>query len=158
MALDFEEFETFLENSKKAAKAYDNFLRKFMTEMGMRALAQAKALTQSRSPLLTQGMKEKWETTSPRRKGNEIYVYLINSADYASFVEDGHMQYARWVPGEWIGNEFHYIKGAKTGMMLTTKYIEGQHMAQISINKIENEMPARYDRAFKQFLKEMGVD
>jgi hypothetical protein len=42
-------------------------------------------------------------------------------------------------------------------MMLKEKWIPGHHMARISINKVERELPARYDRAFKEFIKGLGV-
>lgn len=50
---------------------------------------------------------------------------------YADFVNSGHHQKRRWVPGRWIAagekQRFEYTPGADTGMMLTEKWVEGSH-------------------------------
>lgn len=48
------------------------------------------------------------------------------NVEYATYVNDGHNQSKRWVPGVWSGDRFIYQPGAKTGMMLTAKYISGR--------------------------------
>jgi hypothetical protein len=151
--LDYRGFEKLLANFKEVQKGYDQFIRSFLTEMGMRAIAQTKKLT----PVDTGNLRNNWELSQVYRKGDELYIVLFNPTEYASFIEDGHMQYSRWVPGEWRGDRFEYIPGAKTGMMLKEKWIPGFHMARISINKVERELPKRYDRAFKEFITRLGV-
>ena len=153
MSMDFKEFQDLLNNFKEVQKQHEAFLRKFLTEMGMRALAQTKKLT----PVDTGNLRNNWELSQVYRKGDELYIVLFNPTEYASFIEDGHMQYSRWVPGEWRGDRFEYIPGAKTGMMLKEKWIPGHHMARISINKIEREIPKRYEKALKQFMKGLGA-
>ena len=152
-ALDYREFEKLLANFKEVQKSYDQFIRSFLTEMGMRAIAQTKKLT----PVDTGNLRNNWELSQVYRKGDELYIVLFNPTEHASFIEDGHMQYSRWVPGEWRGDRFEYIPGAKTGMMLKEKWTPGYHMARISINKVERELPKRYDRAFKEFITRLGV-
>ena len=150
---DYREFEKLLANFKEVQKSHDQFIRSFLTEMGMRAMAQTKKLT----PVDTGNLRNNWELSQVYRKGDELYIVLFNPTEYASFIEDGHMQHSRWVPGEWRGDRFEYIPGAKTGMMLKEKWIPGHHMARISINKVERELPARYNRAFKEFIAGLGV-
>ena len=41
------------------------------------------------------------------------------------------------------------------GVMLQDKWIPGHHMAQISIAKIEREIPKRYEKAMKEFMKRL---
>lgn len=153
MSMDFKEFQDLLNNFKEVQKQHEAFLRKFLTEMGMRALAQTKKLT----PVDTGNLRNNWELSQVYRKGDELYIVLFNPTEYASFIEDGHMQYSRWVPGEWRDDRFEYIPGAKTGMMLKEKWIPGFHMARISIAKVERELPKRYERALKQFMKGLGA-
>ena len=129
---------------------YRQFIEKFLLQMGMRAIAQTKALT----PVVTGDLRDRWELSEITRVGDLVYISLINTMEYASYVEDGHMQYARWVPGRWDGDVFKYEPGSKTGMKLSTKWVPGQHMARISMDKIERELPARYQRAFQKFLNE----
>lgn len=133
-------------------KKHEAFIRNFLFEMGMRAMAQTKALT----PVDTGNLRNRWELQGVFRKGEELYVVLFNPVEYASFVEDGHRQRKRWVPGRWQGNRFIYDRDAKTGMMLREKWVQGKFMARISINKIENEMPARYEAALRKFLRELS--
>lgn len=153
MSLDYSQFEDMLQSFKELQKQHEVFIRKFLTEMGMRTLAQTKKLT----PVDTGELRNRWELSEVFRTGDELYVVISNTLDYAPFVEDGHMQQARWVPGVWKGNVFEYQKDAKTGMMLKTKWVPGTHMARISITKAEIEMPVRFSKAFKQFCKDLGV-
>ncbi len=135
MGLDSREFQEFVGRFKALQKKHEAFIRNFLTEMGLRALAQTKALT----PVDTGNLRERWELSQVFRKGDSLYVVIFNPVTYASFVEDGHMQHKRWVPGEWAGKRFKYIKGHDKGMMLTERWVPGYHMARISINKIERE-------------------
>lgn len=153
MAFVMSEFEELLDSFKSLQKQHEVFIRNFLTEMGLRALAQTKSLT----PVDTGNLRGRWELSQVFRKGDSLYIVIFNPVIYASFVEDGHMQHKRWVPGEWVGKKFKYIKGHDEGMMLTERWVPGYHMARISINKIERELPMRYDRAFKEFIKGLGV-
>lgn len=146
---DTKQMETFVKTLTYLQRDYENFIKGFMTQMGMRVLARVKLIT----PVVSGDLRDKWELTSVQVVGSDVHISLINAQEYASFVEDGHMQHARWVPGRWDGDVFRYDPGAKTGMKLTTKWIPGQHMARISINKIEAELPARYQKAFVAFIK-----
>ena len=149
--LDYRGFEKLLANFKEVQKGYDQFIRSFLTEMGMRAIAQTKKLT----PVDTGNLRNNWELSQVYRKGDELYVVLFNPTEYASFIEDGHMQHSRWVPGEWRGDRFEYIPGAKTGMMLKEKWIPGYHMARISVTKVEFEIPRRYNVAFQKYISRL---
>ena len=153
MGFDSREFEELLDGLKSLQKQHEVFIRNFLTEMGLRALAQVKPLT----PVDTGNLRERWELSQVFRKGDSLYIVIFNPVEYASFVEDGHMQRARFVPGSFLGGKFEYIKGYPMGMVLSNKWIPGHHMARISINKIERELPKRYDRAFKEFIKGLGV-
>lgn len=153
MGFDSRVLEALLDAFKDLQKQHETFIRNFLTEMGLRALAQTKTLT----PVDTGNLRNRWELSQVFRKGGELYIVIFNPVIYASFVEDGHMQHKRWLPGEWVGKRFKYIKGHDKGMMLTERWVPGYHMARISINKIERELPMRYDRAFKEFIKGLGV-
>ncbi len=153
MSFDYREFEGLLNSFKDVQKQHETFLRKFLLEMAMRTLAQTKRLT----PVDTGELRGRWEVSEVYRNGDSLYVVISNTMEYASHVEDGHMQRARWVPGTWQGEKFVYQQGSKEGMMLKDKWIPGHHMARISITKIENEIPARYNRALKEFMKGLGA-
>jgi hypothetical protein len=163
MSFDYKEMQELLDGFKGLQKQYEAFLRNFLKEMGMRALAQTKKLT----PVDTGNLRNRWELSQVYRKGDSLYIVLFNPVEYASFVEEGHMQHRRFLPikyleespksakyVEWLKDYYGYDMG---GVMLQEKWIPGVHMARISINKIEKELPARYEKAFKQFVSGLGV-
>lgn len=56
---------------------------------------------------------------------------------YAGYVEEGFAQHkGQFVPGYWSGGTFHYVKGSKTGMVLTGKVVEGRHMFEKSLDDL----------------------
>lgn len=55
-----------------------------------------------------------------------LTLEIGTNVKYAEAVNDGHNQKRRWVPGVWQGDRFIYQKGAKTGMMLTEKFVSGR--------------------------------
>ena len=161
--MDFREFQDLLDSFKEVQKQHEAFLRKFLTEMGMRALAQTKKLT----PVDTGNLRNRWELSQVYRKGDSLYIVLFNPVEYASFVEDGHMQRRRFLPIQYLEDspanakmvasiKQRYGNDAK-GVMLHDKWIPGHHMARISITKIEREIPKRYEKALKQFMKGLGA-
>lgn len=163
MALDYRQFKELLDNFKEVQKQYEVFLRKFLTEMGMRALAQTKKLT----PVDTGNLRNRWELSQVFRNGDSLYVVLFNPAEYASHVEDGHMQHKRFLPIKYLEDSPANAKMISSlkqkygtnvkGVMLQEKWIPGHHMARISISKIEREIPKRYEKALQQFMKRLGA-
>jgi len=164
MAVDYDGLQNLLDNFKMVQKNHEKFIREFLTEMGMRALAQTKKLT----PVDTGNLRNRWELSQVFRKGDELYVVLFNPVEYASHVEDGHMQRRRFLPIQYLEDspanakmvasiKQKYGDDAK-GVMLQDKWIPGHHMARISISKIEREIPKRYEKALQQFMKGLGAE
>lgn len=163
MGFDYKEFSELLDGFKELQKEHEQFIRKFVLEMGMRTMAQTKAGT----PVDTGALRNAWELSQVIRKGDELLIVIFNPMLYASHVEDGHMQKRRFVPGYWKNKRFVYTpyygkgpmlkgtgpQGGGGGMMLKTKWIPGFHMARIAIHKVEKEIPKRYEKAFKTFIK-----
>lgn len=150
----YEEFTNLRKTLQKQEDDFDKFVRNFLTMMGFRLIAQTKALT----PTITGDLKNSWDLTKVTKVGDSYQIDLTNHQNYASFVEDGHIQRRRWLPGIWKTSKsgkktFEYQAGAKTGIMLTYKWIPGQHMVRISMGKIEREMQPRFERAFQEFMK-----
>ena len=78
MSMDFREFQDLLDSFKEVQKQHEVFLRKFLTEMGMRALAQTKKLT----PVDT-GNLETDGNQAAHGKGDNVYIVLFNP-EYAA--------------------------------------------------------------------------
>lgn len=161
MAIDYDGLQNLLNNFKTLQKNHEKFIREFLTEMGMRALAQTKMLT----PVDTGNLRNRWELSQVYRKDDSLYIVLFNPVEYASHVEDGHMQRRRFLPIQYLEDspanakmvasiKQKYGDDAK-GVMLQDKWIPGHHMARISIAKIEREIPKRYEKAMKEFMKRL---
>lgn len=69
----------------------------------------------------------------------EVNATYGTCVPYSIFVEEGFTQNAgQFVPGYWAGGKFVYVKGSKTGMVLTGKIVEGRHMFQKSLDDLAN--------------------
>lgn len=121
---DFSEFEQFFKNFNDAHKDFDAFLRDFLLEQGLRVIAK----TKPRTPVDTGALRNMWSIGEVRAAGQNLEVDLINSQEYASFMEYGH----RLVNGAWQ---------------------DGRFMLTISMDEVQRQMPARFDKAFKQYLQ-----
>lgn len=101
--------------------------------LALRAVSIAKKGT----PVMDGDLRKSWAASKPVMNGNVASCEITNSMDYASWVEDGHRQVKRWVPGSWMGNRFVYNGNSESGMMLKPKWIAGFHMGRRAINNIE---------------------
>lgn len=155
MGFDHSGMDALIAQVQYLADDHVKFLRGFMLEVGGRVLAQTKRAT----PVDSGDLRRNWELSDVIIRGDDVYILLLNNMEYASHVEDGHMQYARWVPGKWKnkGKKFVYLKGSKTGMMLRTKWIPGFHMARLAITKAEMSMPKQYELAFKRYISKLNT-
>jgi len=150
---DFSELEKFFKNWQDAYNDFDTFLKQFLLEMALRAIAKIKPKT----PVDTGALRNMWGIGSqeivlraakeegkveidPERStiasidviGNNFEVVIWNGMDYASFVEFG----ARNVDGRWN---------------------DGRFMMTVGIDQIQKQMPARFDKAFKAYLQSKGA-
>lgn len=130
MSFDYKEFKKFYENMEKANADLENFLIDFLQEEGLWLQGE----TKDHTPVKTGNLRRRWRITKVYRlsSGNLGFV-LINDADYASYVENGHTTRNR------------------------EGWIEGYYMATISIQKLEARMPADFNKEFIIFLKRYGV-
>lgn len=100
-------------------------------------------------------------------KGESNNVWELNEGDltlevgtnvkYAAYVNDGHWTNpkgvsTRFVPRVWNGNKFIYQPGAKTGMLLKQKWVEGRHYWDSAIRIMEKMIPDLIESAMQQWL------
>lgn len=126
--IDFSQLEKFARNWQEGTKQFDDFLRRFLTEMANRLLAKVKP----RTPVDTGALREAWQIGEIRGSGRNIEIEILNFMDYASFVELGH----RTVAGTWV---------------------EGRFMLTISLDEIYREMPARLHSQLKEWFQQRGM-
>lgn len=132
MAFDYSGMKELFNQVQSLQKHHDAFIRNFLKEMGLRCLAE----TKRRTPVLSGHLRRNWQLSDVYRRGNELYIVLWNPVEYSSFVEQGHRLKTK--------------DGDEDG------WWEGYHMAKVSIDKINEEIPARYDRAMQQFIAGLG--
>ena len=109
-------------------KDFDEFLKKFILEMAFRVIAK----TKQKTPRITSALVNSWQVGEIKFSGQNLEVEILNGMEYASMVEFG----ARNVNGTWR---------------------EGRFMLTISIDEISNQMPLRFEKAWKQFMADKGV-
>lgn len=90
------------------------------------------------TPAVSGLLRNAWNRTQPVAGQIEVY----NNTEYAAHVEWGHRQKKRWVPGHWNGDQFVYEPGAKTGMMLKEKFIEGSGMLHKAVDETKANIRA----------------
>ena len=129
MGFDYSEFEKFCTNMNRAADQFKNFLEDFLTKNALEVLNK----TKKRTPVDTGELRRNLEISSVIRKGADFVVYLYNSKEYASYVEEGHATRNR------------------------EGWVEGYYMATISIEEIERKMPQRFNREFLKFMDSLEV-
>lgn len=130
MSFDYGEFKKFYGGMVKARANFEDFLIDFLLEEALWLQGEAKDHT----PVKTGNLRRRWRITKVYRlsSGNLGFI-LVNDADYASYVENGHTTRNR--------------KG----------WVEGYYMATISIQKLQSRMPADFNKEFTLFMKRHGV-
>ena len=160
---DSHEFKELVNNFKQLAKDYDKFTTDFLMQEGMRCLAN----TKRRTPVDMGTLRNRWKLSGPFKRGNTKYVVIHNNLNYASFVEDGHMQRERFLPIKYLEQSPDGAKLAATlrgrygsdiqGIMLKNRWIKGHHMARIALTQTENKFDSRFEKAFTAFCKAKGI-
>ena len=102
-------------------------------------------------------LKAHWATdsiTDPKKRGRELVTELINTVQYASYVNDGHRMDRHFVPGLYINPfsgllEYDESKRGEVGIMVGTKteYVPGLFMAEAG--------DEAYNRAVKNLSKKL---
>lgn len=153
---DYKQFEQYVKNFEKMTTEFETFLKTYLLQQAQRCVSSCKR----RTPVDTGALRASWGIGSQKLVlkssmdyegnvkvsfdsenssivdisvvGNNFEVTIWNGMEYASYVEYGHST----TGGTWVNGHF----------MLT-----------ISISQVSNAMPARFETAFKNFLKERGV-
>lgn len=140
MTVDFSQFIEYCNKYSEMTNEFETWLENWIYEMAERVIAR----TKPRTPVRTGQLRDAWTIGEIRRSENGIEVDILNSKKYASYVELGHAGV--------------YIPDLGVTMHTKTKFTPGKFMLKISMNEIQEQMPKRFDRDFKAFLKEKGLE
>ncbi len=168
---NFKQYERWAKNLHVATEEFELFLKQFLLEMAQRCIAK----TKKRTPVDTGALRNSWSIGSQKIElrgtgkfnkktghelveidpdksdvasilvvGNTMYVEIYNSMEYSLYVEKGHSQ----EPGRYV---------PAIGKTLKRDWVEGKFMLTISIDEIRQQIPARFSKAFKEFIKRYEV-
>ncbi len=117
--LDYESIQQFEERIREISKDLRNrFFRECTQRLGLETWKEAA----NRSPVKKGYLKRSWGITSVVQNGDVWQIDVINPAEYAIYVEEGHRQE--------VGRYVNAI-----GKRLVTPFVEGQHMLRGSIEE-----------------------
>lgn len=93
-----------------------------------------------------------WEITD-----DGLTLEVGTDVDYAGYVEDGHWTNPkgiskRFVPGRWENGRFIYEPGAKTGMLLRQKWVEGKHYFESAVRILDKMYPKFLESRLQDWL------
>ena len=137
---DFSELEKFADNLADIAE-----FNRYCEEAAKEIAEILKNLLVRNTPRITGFLRSKWKTDNVaydiKRDGNKFLITLINTAEYATWVNDGHRQHVgQFVPGYWSGNRFIYDVDADGGMVLRQPAVKGRFFVEASINQLHSSV------------------
>lgn len=122
---EFDGLRDMRQRLERMGASYPRFVEDCIKELAGRLLAK----TVARTPVDTGHLRRSWQIGDIHITGTGAEVEVINTADYAMYVEYGHRTRSH------------------------TGWVEGRFMLTISIEELERELPAILDRKLEQFIK-----
>ncbi len=169
VSIDATELRRFVERLNQAGrgKGFEKELSRFLDAIAVEFLSYVQDfIIQAGSVdtrLLLNSFQKNGEGSVFITQEGGLQIEVGTNVEYASFVNDGHWLNPkgvdmRWVPGEWQGERFIYQPGAKTGMLLKQKWIEGSHYFDDAIRLMERMAPQFMERKMEQWLGQFFSD
>lgn len=169
VSIDATELRRFVERLNQAGrgKEFEKELSRFLDAIAVEFLSYVQDfIIQAGSVdtrLLLNSFQKSGEGSVFIAQEGGLQIEVGTNVEYASFVNDGHWLNPkgvdmRWVPGEWQGERFIYQPGAKTGMLLKQKWIEGSHYFDDAIRLMERMAPQFMERKMRQWLEQYFSD
>lgn len=156
--VDISELENFFDKCSRISGDLKVQLNAFLEGLGYEFLRVLQ------DEIISKGVVDTRLLLSSFQKGDKDNVWNLSegsielevgtNVQYAKYANDGHWQNRRFVPGKWTGDRFIYDPGAKTGMMLTAKRVEGKHYWESGIKIIEAMLPKFLDAKIQQWLEQ----
>lgn len=125
--LNYKQFKNLYAGIDQIKKSYNAWIHGFLLEQALKAMERARSVT----PANTGRLKNAWKITKVERTGASLTVYLVNTMDYASYVEYGYTE--------------------QNGQRQA-----GCHMAEVSILSVTQEMPKEFEDQFKNWINNLG--
>lgn len=167
--IDTSELKRFIERLNQAGrgKGFEKELAGFLDAITVEFLSYVQdAIIQAGTVdtrLLLNSFQKRGDGNVFIAKEGGLEIEVGTNVEYASFVNDGHWLNPkgvnmRWVPGHWTGERFVYEPGAKTGMLLKQKWIEGSHYFDDAIRLMERMAPQFMEQKMQQWIERYFSD
>lgn len=137
MSLDYSEFEKLRNNFAKFTNDFHAWMKQFLLKEAQRFIAEVKP----RTPVDTGDLRNHWKLAGMTINGDTMHAWFVNSMYYATFVEYGHAK--------------PYKAGAEEG---SDDWVDGYFMMTVSLEIIQRNMPARFNKQFQAFIESLGVN
>lgn len=136
MSINIDELKAYKIAFDMFADRWDSFIEQYLLNMANQVMAQAMA----RSPVDTGNLRRSWKVSEVEVGSKYVTIYITNDASsdptgesYASHVEYGHFNVTR------------------------TKFIEGVHMLQISLEEVQKQAQWEFDKLIVKWAMEAGL-
>ncbi|WP_393965187.1 HK97 gp10 family phage protein [Exiguobacterium sp. S22-S28] len=84
-----------------------------------------------------------------------IQLVFGTNVEYADWVENGHRQSRRFIPGEWKNDKFEYRPDHDGGMWLTPMTVMGKHFFKNAWHSFESDGQNFINRELEAFFDEL---
>ena len=139
VVLDIKQLEAFRDRIKDLDAEREAFMVSTVKNLAARLLRKVIL----RTPTDTGQLKNSWAVEKVTKEGTSYKVTIINSMNYASYVEFGHRQeVGRFVPA--------------IGKRLKKPWVKGKFMLTISEHELEGQMENIIAKRIENWLKKLG--
>lgn len=173
--IDASDLRQFIERLNQAGrgKGFEKELSRFLDALAVDFLANVQdAIIRAGSVdgrLLSDSFQKNGEGNVFIAQEGGLQIEVGTNVEYASYVNDGHWLNPkgidmRWVPGHWTGPigdpnaRFIYEPGAKSGMLLKQKWIEGSHYFDDAVRLMERIAPMYMEGKMQEWLDKYFSD
>lgn len=129
---DTSNWDPFIRNLYQAGNDMQRLQKVFMEHIVRVYLNRVKKKTPVRAPPLGGNLRRSWKSDGVKSFGSDVYADVLNSADYAEFVEFGFTH--------WISKE----------------YIKGQYFMTLTNEEISEYMDKRAEQVLNKYLRTLG--
>jgi len=160
---DFDEFKRFFTRLRQAASGdFKKELATFLAGVGLEFLRLVEDEIIRRkvidTRLLLASFSQDDDNNVWELDEDGLTLAVGTNVDYASYVNDGHWTNpkgveTRFVPGRWEGSRFIYDPGAKGGMVLKQRWVEGAHYWEAAVRILEKTFPDFLEEKLKDWIE-----
>lgn len=152
--LEFGEANAYIQRMATASEAFKKDFNTFLEALGIEFLRICEETIIKTNTVDTRRLLQSFKKGAEDNiwEAGNGFLTVGTNVTYAEYANDGHNQSARFVPGTWSGDHFNYQPGAKTGMMLKVKWVEGSHYWDIALYTMEKLIPKFVEKKLDEWL------